>query len=258
MNVINSNSLFSLGVLFMEDRASETWEPVGSTCVPQRGLHRTQIAALPKDLSAHDAIWRHAPTRPRKGGKAGLRCRVCIRGAIQPCAGRESDPLPVLPPTPPADWVGNGAEQSWPGGRAYTKPICATVFAMAVEFRVCWQSFAQRGKTRKSSPTYGSAGPSGITSFADGAARATEYSGRWMPCCRPRGDTAISARSSSIAPAILISRGSAACRRKTRADATSHGPLPQKNPMARLTPATRTTRSGQQSHDDTRGHRAVA
>ena len=251
------NSLSSINILFGRDGSAKQREPAGPTCVRQRGLHRPQTAAIPTDLSAHDAICRHAPTRPRKGGKAGLRCRVGIRRAIPPCAGSESDPLPVLPPTLPADWAGNGAEQSWPDGRAFTKPICATVFAMAVGSRVCWQSFAQRGKTRKSSPTCGSAGHSGITSFADGAAKATEYSGRRMPCCRPRGDTAISVRSSSIAPAILSSRGSVVCRRTTRADATSRGALLQKNPMTRLIQETRRRLSGSPSHDDTRGRWAV-
>ena len=218
--VRNRDSLTPGIVFFQEDDFLPSHNPVHHARL-RRCHHYHLKSASREGLSGHDAICRHALTRPRKGGWAGRR-RGRTRGTLSPCAIRASDRLAVLASIPPADRVGNGAKLLWPDRRAYRKPTCARASATAVAFKACWLSREQHSLNPRSSSICVSAGCLAITSCADGVTRVIGSSRPRMQHFRPCGGTAIVARSRFTAPAILNLPGSAACHRGTRAGTTSN------------------------------------
>ena len=221
----NPNSLSSINILLQEDDCAEPRMPMRHPRLRQRDLHHTGVNTTRRLLSGYDAICRHTPTRPLEGGKAGLRSCGRTRGHIPFRVRRDSDLLPAPSWTLPADGTGNRAGRSWPGRRGYRKPICAMVFATAAGSRARSPSCGQCEKSLRSSSICALAGLSATTSFADGAAKATGFSGPRMPHSRPSGGTAIAVRSWSTAPAILNSPGFGVCCRRIRASTTAEDPL---------------------------------
>lgn len=217
----NPNSLSSINILLQEDECAESRMSMRYARLRQRDLDHTGVNTTRRLLSGYDAICRHAPTRPLEGGKAGLRYCGRTRGRTPFRVRRDSDLLLAPSWTLPADGTGNGAGRSWPGRRGYRKPICATVFATAAGSRVRSPSCGQREKSLRSSSICALAGLSAITSFADGAAKATGFSGPRMLRSRPSGGMAIAVRSSSTVPAILNLPGFAVCCRRIRAITTA-------------------------------------
>ena len=192
----NPNSLSSRNILLQEDDCAEPRMSMRYARLRQRDLHHTGVNTTRRLLSGYDAICRHAPTRPLEGGKAGLRYCGRTRGRIPFRVRRDSDLLLAPSWTLPADGTGNGAGRSWPGRRGYRKPICATVFATAAGSRARSPSCGQCEKSLRSSSICALAGLSATTSFADGEAKATGFSGPRTLHSRPSGGTAIAARSS--------------------------------------------------------------
>lgn len=213
-SVRNRDSLTLGFVFFQEDDFVLSYNPAPHARLRRCDSNHLKTAAR-EDLSGHDAICRHALTRPRKGGWAGRR-RGHTRGTLSPCAIRASDRLAILASIPPADRVGNGAKLLWPDRRAYRKPTCARASATVVVFKACWLSREQHKLNPRSSSICVSAGRLVITSSADGVARAIGFSRPRMQHFRLCGDTAIVAQFQCIAPAILNSPGSAAWHRRTR------------------------------------------
>ena len=214
----------------------------------QRDLDHTGVNTTRRLLSDYDAICRHAPTRPLEGGKAGLRYCGRTRGHIPFRVRRDSDLLLAPSWTLPADGTGNRAGRSWPGRRGYRKPICATAFATAAGSRARSPSCGQCEKSLRSSSICALAGLSATTSFADGAAKATGFSGPRMPHSRPSGGTAIAVRSWSTAPAILNSPGFGVCCRRIRASTTAKGPLSAQ--IYQVAPLLRPRSGGLSSHSN--------
>lgn len=244
----NPNSLSSRNILLQEDGCAESRMSMRYARLRQRDLHHTGVNTTRRLLSDYDAICRHAPTRPLEGGKAGLRYCGRARGRIPFRVRRDSDLLLAPSWMLPADGTGNRAGRSWPGRRGYRKPICATVFATAAGSRARSPSCGQCEKSLKSSSICALAGRSAITSFADGAAKATGFSEPRMPHSRPSGGTAIAVQSWSTVLAILNSPDFAVCCRRIRASTTAKGPLSAQ--MHRAAPLLRPRSGGLSSHSN--------
>ena len=131
------------------------------------GVFSTARSQLSRGLVSPRRNLSSCAPRPRKGGKAGLRCRV-YKGN-PPCAGRESDPLPVLPQR--RRLTGQAAGQaifSQTGG--HTRSRSARRSSRWRSDQKCAEKMVRRGKTRNR--RLPGQLDTRVSSFADGAAKA--------------------------------------------------------------------------------------